>query len=54
MVNKAHFVVIDTYVRNAQAGDQAAKAMLLVAFKPLILSSLEKMKIPPEDRDDAF
>lgn len=45
---------IDGLVVRYQAGDKAAGELLVMAFKPLVLSTMAKVYVPPQDQEDAF
>lgn len=54
MTKANDYDVIDGWLIKAKEGHKTAAEMLLMTFKPLVLSIIDQMKIPPEDRDDAF
>lgn len=45
---------IDHWVRRYQTGDSSAGEMLVITFKPLVLSTMAKVHPGPEDQEDAF
>lgn len=47
------YKLVEKWVQKAQEGDQKAKEMLLLSFKPLMLSMVQKYVYNPSDYEDA-
>lgn len=48
------YKAIDDLVIRFKGGDKAAGELLVMTFKPLVLSTMAKLHVAPEDQEDAF
>lgn len=52
-MKEERYKLVEKWVQEAKEGDQKAKEMLLLSFKPLMLSMVQKYVYNPSDYEDA-
>lgn len=53
-MKEERYKLVEKWVQEAQEGGQKAKEMLLLSFKPLLLSMVQKYVYNPTDYEDAW